>query len=477
MPCLAAALLLTTLTHGQNPAIKVIFTDAGLQYVRYVGSEWLQDNFGSICLPDIDGEVSLSIFGDVYFSLVNMKVTDINFPVTSVQFCEDVSGFKAFVSVVHLSVAGDWSTSYGIIEDSGDFDLVVTGAQVEAAVALGVDARGMPTFQSAACRARVDSASMQFHGGGSWIFQPFVEKYEEYIRNTIEEQICPALQEGLETLQSQLPAIATFPVNQVLAVDLPLTSMPVVSSSSLSLSLKGLFHSLDSHETPPFEAQPFCLAEEPGYMLSLGLSQYTVNSAAYAYYTSGKLQALITDDMIPPRSPLHLNTDSFGIFIPQLRKMYPGMEMKLQLYASEAPEVDFKPGAVKMNLLGSVKAFAIQADGTAIPLFKLNVESTFTGKFYMATEKLTGSVAMDNFTLTLADSEVGPFKTTSLETIIALGIKVSGLPTVNAKLAKGIDLPTMQQVQLTNLVLNVEEGFISVLSDAEIQPMGDSYNA
>lgn len=62
--------------------------------------------------------------------------------------------------------------------------------------------------------------------------------------------------------------------------------------------LQGLFHILESQETPPFEAQPFWLAEEPGHMLSLGLSQYTVNSAAYAYFSSGELYGLITDDMV-----------------------------------------------------------------------------------------------------------------------------------------------------------------------------------
>jgi len=69
----------------------------------------------------------------------------------------------------------------------------------------------------------------------------------------------------------------------------------------------------------------------------------------------------------------YIDATKHCLHVRQLSKMYPDMEMKLQVYASEAPEVHFNPGAVKTNLLGAVKAFAIQADGTPIPLFKLNV--------------------------------------------------------------------------------------------------------
>lgn len=61
----------------------------------------------------------------------------------------------------------------------------------------------------------------------------------------------------------------------------------------------------------------------------------------------------------------------------QLPDMFPGLLMNLQVYAREVPLFSFQPGAVKLGLLGAVKAFAIQANGTQTPLFKLNVVSTF----------------------------------------------------------------------------------------------------
>lgn len=61
----------------------------------------------------------------------------------------------------------------------------------------------------------------------------------------------------------------------------------------------------------------------------------------------------------------------------QLPKMYPGLPMNLQVYAREVPLVSFQPGLVKLDLRGVVKAFAIQLNGTQIPLFTLNTVSVF----------------------------------------------------------------------------------------------------
>ncbi|CAL8369465.1 unnamed protein product [Lota lota] len=465
LPYLTMAYLLASLTHGENPAVKVILTDKGLQYVKEIGAEWLQQNLASASPPDVHGAISVTI-GTVYYSFLGMAVTQCEFPEPSVEFYEDVTGFKAVISGLSMQLKGAWSASYGILEDYGTFSLVLQDLEVTTFLSLGMDVDGQPSIHCSACGAAVGLATLHLIDA-SWIIESLID--QERIRSAIQEKICPTLQERLDMIEYRLAAIgATFRVNPFLAVDVPLTSSPVVNSSCLSLSLKGQFHRLDSHGDPPFEAQPFSMDGEPGYMISLGLSEYMANTAAYTYYISGQLQALITDNMIPSSSPLHLNTNSFGLFVPKLPKLYPNMEMKLQVFATEPPEFIFKSGVVKFDLIGAIKAFAAKPDGSVIFLFKLNVESSFTGKFSMANDKLTGVVALDNLTLTLEESEVGTVKTDALKSLIKVGINLSGLSRLNANLAKGIDIPTMQHAQLTNLVLEVEEGFISVLSDAEI---------
>lgn len=61
--------------------------------------------------------------------------------------------------------------------------------------------------------------------------------------------------------------------------------------------LKGEFYSVRPRIDPPFEAQPFTVEKQPGYMLSVGLSEFTLNSASFALHSAGLLQTIITDSM------------------------------------------------------------------------------------------------------------------------------------------------------------------------------------
>lgn len=113
--------------------------------------------------------------------------------------------------------------------------------------------------------------------------------------------------------------------------------------------LKGEFYGIKTHTEPPFVAQPFTVPEQSGFMLSLGLSEFTLNSASYGYYSDGGFQLLINNSMVsiwmhsvkvqtkgkktagfkclkhvvsipqlPPGSPIHLNTSLMGPFVPQV---------------------------------------------------------------------------------------------------------------------------------------------------------------
>lgn len=65
-----------------------------------------------------------------------------------------------------------------------------------------------------------------------------------------------------------------------------------------TLYLKGEFYSRKTHKDPPFESRAFTMPEQPDHMLSVGLSEFTVNSASFGYFSAGLLQALINDSMV-----------------------------------------------------------------------------------------------------------------------------------------------------------------------------------
>ncbi|XP_056128816.1 bactericidal permeability-increasing protein [Lampris incognitus] len=470
LPYLVIVFILTACTCGENPAIKIILTNKGLQYGRHAGAGWAQQSLKDLSVPDVSGGIHIRPFGTVGYTLTDMTVTQCDFPEPSIDFYQTVTGFKSTLPGLSAAVHGNWRINYGIIRDAGSFDLAVFNVEVTSVIELGRDASGHLSVSSVSCQATVGNVKLNLHGGGSWIVQPFVDKFYGHIRGKIEGNICPAVEQHILVLERRLQAInVSFQVNEALAVDIPLTDLPFIDDLSLRLDLMGKFYSVKGHEEPPFEAQPFTLPEQPDYMLSMGLSEFTANSASYGYFSAGQLQILINDSMIPRTSSFHLNTSSFGPFIPQLPKLFPGLLMEIQVYAKEAPSFCFQPGVVNLDFPAVVKAFAIQPNATLTPLFKLGLDSKFSGKVWIDSGRIKGYVAMDNLTSTLEESEIGTFKTAALEGVIGLGIKYGVLSKVNKNLTEGFALPSMQHAQLVNPVLNVQQGFLAILSDAEVR--------
>uniref|UniRef100_A0A3B4VAQ6 Bactericidal permeability-increasing protein n=1 Tax=Seriola dumerili TaxID=41447 RepID=A0A3B4VAQ6_SERDU len=421
-----AVLMLLSCTCGENPAIQVTLTNKGLQYGKHEATDWVQKNLEDVTLPDITGEIDISVLGSIDYTLTGIIKCDL--PEPSVEFYPDATGFKTSMLGLSVALSGEWMTHYGIIHDGGSFDMAVFSVSVSSVVELGKYADGHLSVNSVSCDAQVGDVDMEFHGGA---------RYSKKVREK-DTEICPYVKKMIVNLDYHLQAMnVSFDVDQALTLDLSLTDFPFIDVSRLNLGFKGEFYSIKTHVDPPFEAQPFTMPEQQGYMLSMGLSEFTLNSASYGFYSAGGFQVLINNSMIPPGSPVHLNTSLMGPFIPQLPKMFPGLLMDLQVYATEVPMFSFQPDAVKVDFQVAVKAFAIQPNGTQTPLFKLNVVSNFS------------------------------FLTDALEIMAKMGINFA-LAKVNQKLGKGFDLPRMKHAQLVNSVLKMQEGFVALFSDAEV---------
>ncbi|XP_055021667.1 bactericidal permeability-increasing protein isoform X2 [Boleophthalmus pectinirostris] len=458
------SLALVSCVRGENPAVQLALTDKGLQTVRHFAAGVIQDTLSELELPEVSGHIM-----GVHYFLSGMKVTKLDFPEPEVHFCPLSSGLK--LSVIGLSVAltGDWRTHVGFIYDQGTFNLAVFDLSLNSVLGLDMDSSGRLSVSSVSCYTDIQSVDMHFYGGASWVFQWLVTFFQDHIRDRIQNKICPCVDSAIEGLERYLQALnVSVDVNSVMDLDLPLTDPPTVDSDSVNFGLKGEFYCRECHKDPPFVAPSFFLPVHSDYMLSVGVSEYSVNSASFAYYISGHLQALVNDSMIPPYCPIRLNTTSMGRFIPQLVQLFPDLLMVLQVYARQTPMFSFESGFVKLDLNSAVKAFVVQANKTLTPIFKLHVDSALRGKMWVDSEKVKSSVKMDNFTLSLASTEIGPFQTDKLESIAKVGAG-KAVDMLNKYLAKGFDLPQTRCAQLLNSVLSVEEGFIVFYSDAKFQ--------
>lgn len=469
---LITVLTVISFTTGENPAFQVTLNNIGLQYGKHVVAGWIQDRLSLITFPDISGDII-----GVHYTLSGIRIIKCDFPEPSVEFYPNATGLKT--STIGLSVAlnGSWETRFGLIHDGGAFNMAVFNVDVTSVMKLGKNPDGHLSVTYVNCDAKAREVQMDFYGGASWIFRPFLKYFKGNVLAAIETHICPNVEEFIVKMESHLQALnVSVIVDSLVSLDLNLTNSPVVDSTSLTLPLKGEFYSIRNPKEPPFVARPFTLPKQRSYMLSMGLSDFMVNSASYAYYSNQVFTMFIEDYMIPPTCHVRLNTSCMGPYIPQLPQLFPGLLMRLEVYARGVPMFSFQPDSVELGIPLAIKAFAIQPNTTLTPLFKLHVVANVSGDAWIGGGRLRASVMMDNFTLSLAMSEVGPFKTTPLEKLLQSGLKMMVLPTINKILGQGVVLPRMKNVELMNSELKVEQGFIAIVSDFEVLTTDEGFD-
>uniref|UniRef100_A0A4W4F217 Bactericidal permeability-increasing protein n=1 Tax=Electrophorus electricus TaxID=8005 RepID=A0A4W4F217_ELEEL len=470
--CIMALLALSCPeTSGNTAGVKVKLTQKGLEYGRQIGVTTLLDQFKTIKVPDFSGSEEVSPIGKVSYSLTGseqIKVINVGLPQSEVALVPG-TGVSLTISNAYINLHGDWRVKYlMIISDSGSFDLAVSELSISTTVTIQSDDTGRPVVSSANCAASVGQTSITFHGGASWLYNLFSSYIDDALRSVLQRKICPLVSEAIDKMNPYLKTLNVLAkVDQYAEIDYSMVESPVISTSSIDLSLKGEFYNIGEHKEPPFAPTPFSLPPDESNMLYMGISAFTANSAGFVYNNAGALSLRITDDMIPSSSPFRLNTKTFGTFIPQIAKQYPDLMMELLVKAATAPTVMFTPNNITLQANATVTAYAIQPNTTLTPLFILNVDASVSCQIYVTGVKVAGNLTLNAVNMTLGTSYVGPFEVKSLDSIFQMVLKAAVIPEVNALLQQGFPLPAIGEMNLVNTQLVIMKDYLLIGTDVQ----------
>ncbi|KAM7150315.1 bactericidal permeability-increasing protein-like isoform 5-T7 [Macrochelys suwanniensis] len=253
-------------------------------------------------------------------------------------------------------------------------------------------------------------------------------------RREIKQELCPELGKGISNLERVLKTMqVSAQIDPFAAIDYSLVNKPVIAREHGDIDLKGEFYGVGKHTESPFSPTPFLLPDEGDHMLLLGLSEFSANSAAFVYFTAGALRKNFRDDMIPKRSPIRLNTGSMGLFLPELKKLYPNMPMELHLSARKQPLLTCLPDSLALALFGAAEAFVVLPNATLASAFLLDLDASLAGQLQLDSAKVGGSVALTNFSMSVVRSHVGSVQVKTLETLLKLALRMVALPMVNSE--------------------------------------------
>lgn len=453
---------------GTNPGVILRVTQKGLEYGHQIGLVTLQKKLKTIKIPDMSGSEKVSPIGKVSYSLTGIQILDLGLPKSAVGLVPG-TGVSLSIGDAYINLHGNWRVKYlRIIKDSGSFDLSVSGLSISATISVKGDDTGRPVVSSANCAASVGNVKIKFHGGASWLYNLFKHYIEKALRSELQKQICSLVAEAIEEMNPHLKTLNVLAqVDKYAEIEYSMVESPLMSNSSIDLSLKGEFYNIGQHKEPPFSPTPFSLPAQDSNMMYIGLSAFTLNSAGFVYNNAGVLSLYITDDMIPSSFPIRLNTKTFGTFIPQIAKQYPGLMMKLLVKAEKEPNVSFEPDNVTLQASSTVTAYAIQPNATLSPLFVLNVNASVSARIYVSGLTVAGNLSLDEMDMTLATSYVGPFQVKSLDSFLTMIMKAVVIPVVNALLRQGYPLPAIGNMNLVNTQLQILKDYVLIGTDVQ----------
>ncbi|KAH7510977.1 hypothetical protein JRO89_XSUnG0231800 [Xanthoceras sorbifolium] len=235
-----------------------------------------------------------------------------------------------------------------------------------------------------------------------------VDAFEEKIGSAVENAITKKLKEGILNLDSFLQSLPKeIPVDDHASLNVTFVDDPVLSNSSIGLDINGLFTARKEVLFPYSlkNLQPSVICPDQSKMLGIALDEAVFNSASVLYYDAEFMQWIV--DKVPDQSLL--NTAEWRFIIPQLYRKYPNDDMNLNISLSSPPVIRVSQHNIDAMVYADLIIDVLEAD-KVIPVACISLVIRGSGSVKILGNKLTGSVKLNDFTMSLNWSQIGKLR-------------------------------------------------------------------
>ncbi|XP_054995919.1 lipopolysaccharide-binding protein-like [Sorex araneus] len=493
-----------------NPGFIARITKKGVEYARQYGVASVKKELSSLAIPDFSGSYDVSWFLSVTYEFRKLQIRDFQLPYSDLRLLPE-HGVRATLSDSYLNLQGSWKVSKGFITLTGTFDVKVDDIYFSVTLNLGKNPSGRPTASVSHCSNSVGPVSVVISGYLSWILNLFHHRIENNLKHFLENEMCDMIRK-LATSQLQ-PYLQTLPVtvmvDDVASIDYRLVGAPVVTSQALDTPFKAEFFYQGGLFPSSLHAPPIQLPQAHNRMVYFAVSEYVFNTASWVYHQAGHMNFTLKNEHlenftklmdnqqarelrrkylnpgcrqsanatvtsmaschlsdfllglmhIPLGSDIRLNTDSFQVAIPQLARLYPKMELELDVSPESAPLLSFTTGDVTVQAVMDVQAFVLLPNSRK-PVFQLRVSTNISATIIVKSTRISGSVSTGSkLKLELKHSDIGSFNVELMENILNYFALHTIYPSLNAKLEEGFPLPLPRDTYISSLVFQIHQNF------------------
>ncbi|KAK6177989.1 hypothetical protein SNE40_012838 [Patella caerulea] len=466
-------------THGatapQNPGFQARITEKALAYAASEAINALSGKVTGMKIPDQSGEAS-----HIHYEINGMTITSFTKPSGGITPVPN-QGLRWSVTGAGIAMKGNWHYKYKKgwikISDHGSFDASANGISFSLIMNIGKDSNGRPNLTATGGSCSISSVHIKFHGGASWIYNLFSGTIEGKIKGILQEKLIQIVKEAVNVDGEK--DLQKLPVAVVLAkkflLDYSLISTPTFTSTYMETHHKGeIFWNGDKTEAP-FQPEPIPENKDTSKMVYLWLSDYMANSMGYTALKHGYLKYNFSSQDLPPANRSILNTTCtglkcIGIIIPQIGKMYPNSQLKLNMIGTKAPVLSISDGSLKVNGSGIVNIYVQKKGKADILVLTLNVTLGFTTQASLKGQLLYAKISKPLLKLEVFKSNIGNISGSAIQTMMELAIDMVVFPQLNAQGSKGLVLPVTDDIQLSNSQLIIQKHSLMIATDLIYKP-------
>lgn len=461
-------------TQSALPGIKTSVSLSAIHYFTQIGLPIVEEKLQNLDIAGIATDADTPI-GHVNISVSDISVNHLKIADTNISLSPPNNLILAMM-VTGVEIDLNWKYTVDhlpLLSDHGDANITIYQASIIIEITVGEE-NGKPTAATSECRVMFGMLDIKVHGGAGVVYQFIIDLLSKTIQDVVQKELTKQLpviiDNSLSSVLSSLPIVEKL--DDEVEINYELTQAPSVSSSHVSLSVLGEFYSVSNPKPAPYIAAPLP-DSETDEMIQFFVSDFSVNSASYSFFSADMMQLYVNDSMLPATSPIRLNTTYFSVLIPPLQKAYPNEMFKLRLYAADTPTVSFSSSGADVNALVNVDFIILPSLDIA---FTLQLKILGDGEAVVKGNNITGSVSFLNATLSIEKTNIGNFSLLSLQEIMGTVVEQFLVPQVNKKLNVGFPLPTIAGVTFNEPSIGWGPNYLYVSTDITYLPNISSYD-
>ncbi|XP_019344766.2 BPI fold-containing family C protein isoform X1 [Alligator mississippiensis] len=464
--CFILLLSWFTLQLDANPGLKVRITQKGLDFGKEIGMEILKERIKEESFPDWNDSEKFGL-SEINYLLSGIRIDTIEFRNTAISLIPG-TGIKLTIENAYVIIKANWNIRSWMFKGSGRTTVVISGLSITAMLVMSMDSTGHPSISLDSCQMIASGVEVKLHGKNSWFYNMFTKFLKKSIHRILDSNSCPNLRQEIEIIDMELRILQILiQIDDFAQIDYSLVKSPAVFQSYIDLDLQGTTYPVGNYPAHPYVPVPFALQDSSDSMLYLAVSEYSFQTTVFAYYTTGAFNIIITDEVC---SYFNITTETFGSIIPEVAQYYAESQpVMLNLTATKTPVISLQTDAFTIEIHGSMEVLAVLPDATTQSLFTVNITTNSSINLTLFDQKLIGSLCLNRFQLSLADSNLGFFEISLLENFFSYILHSEIIPSANAKLTKGFPLPNLANISLKKPFIKVEQGYLWISADVNYE--------